>query len=379
MQNTPLHAVLAAVSSNVVERFVADVRSHELPPRPLTRAQVINHLQEYLLEIADALRPGAPVVERSATAEEHGEQRWYVGYDLKTVLLEYGVLRRAILTELEHARGPLTAREFDRIVQLLNVGIADAAREFMTKATMELDVALAEARAATRAREDVLAVVTHDLRTPLQVVQMSASLIPDACRRGETAAVSASVTRITRATARMDTLIRSILDLARIRAGEMPLSLEDHQADDVLREACVLAEPLAEHEKVRLELGSTGSGLVRCDRERILQVLSNLIGNAIKFSPEGGRVTLTASSSQGTWTFSIRDLGPGVPSDKREHLFDRFWHGGHKKSGTGLGLTIAKALVELHGGRIWVESEPDAGSTFSFTIPNVQRTEQHTQ
>ena len=167
----------------------------------------------------------------------------------------------------------------------------------------------------------------------------------------------------------MEGLIASLLDLARLKAAEVPVQLADHRAEDLIVEAASHARPVAEGKSVKVEIGTTQSGDVRCDRSRILQALANLVDNAIKFSPEGGRVTLAAWCSPTEWIFSVNDDGPGIAPERLRLVFDRFWQGGAKQSGTGLGLSITRGLVELHGGRTWVESELGRGATFYFTIP----------
>jgi signal transduction histidine kinase len=278
-------------------------------------------------------------------------------------------LREVILSELEGTGEPLSVRDFDRIAQFLDIGLADAAVEFMARTTHELDRALEQARAATQAREDVLAIVSHDLRGPLQVVYTSARIMRQQLAQGATDPLGVSLDRVERAAAKMDRLTGALLDLARLKSGEMRVQVQEERSEDLLREALEHAAPLADERAITLEIGTTETGVVPCDRERLLQVLSNLVGNAIKFTEKGGLVSISAWCASREWTFSVRDAGPGIAPERVPFIFERFWHGGGKEGGTGLGLAIAKGLVELHRGRIWVESAPGLGTTFYFTVP----------
>jgi signal transduction histidine kinase len=368
----PLDQIIEEVGPRIVERFIDEVRGHDLPPRPVTREEVLDHLLAYLVDLVGVLRGSSDALARSAgIAAGHGLQRWYVGYDLRTIVLEYGVLRAVILSEVEAEGGVVSARDFEGVVAFLTIGIAQAVTEFAKKSTEDLEAALAAARRATDAREDVLAIVSHDLRSPLQVIHGSAELVEEDAAEGRIGDIPASVGRIRRACGRMESLIGSLLDLAKLKAGEVALQLIDRPAERLVADAIEHALPLAEAKGVRIVSDVVDPGAVRCDPERLLQVLANLVSNAVKFTMPGGAVTLSARAQPGAWFFSVHDVGQGIPPAKIGQIFDRFWHGGEKSSGTGLGLSIAKGLVELHQGRIWADSRLGAGSTFFFTIPRV--------
>ena len=131
-----------------------------------------------------------------------------------------------------------------------------------------------------------------------------------------------------------------------------------------------MAEPEAQKREVRFECVVAAEAVLRVDRHRLLQVLSNLLGNAIKFTPVGGTVRLDVVQRAAEVVASVSDTGPGISPEELPHVFDRFWHAGRRRGGgAGLGLAIAKGLVEAHGGRIWVESLPGRGTTFSFSLP----------
>jgi signal transduction histidine kinase len=234
------------------------------------------------------------------------------------------------------------------------------------------EVAEQQAQRAVRTREEVLAVVSHDLKNPLGSIALSTQLLRRLLPPGEEGERMRKHTHtIERSVERMDRLIRDLLDMASLQAGQVKLDLGRYAVDDLVREGLTLLEPLAIEKHIVLRTRLPRERLwVRCDRDRVFQVLSNLVGNALKFTPEGGTVTVEVMSEVAFVCFSVRDTGPGIPAEALPHLFEPFWQvEGTGKKGTGLGLTISRGLVEAHGGQLEVESEQGQGSTFSFTLP----------
>ncbi|WP_081865695.1 GAF domain-containing sensor histidine kinase [Chondromyces apiculatus] len=233
------------------------------------------------------------------------------------------------------------------------------------------------AQRAIRAREDMVAVVSHDLKNPLATMfinlqVLSRKLPPD----DQASSLRAPIERIQRAAERMERLIRDLLDLARLDAGHLLIEPVMKNPGSLLSDALDMVRESAAQKSVHLEASAADTlPLVRCDHERVLQVLSNLAGNAVKFTPPGGQVEMSAAQEGGEVVFAVRDTGPGIPDEQRSSLFNRYWQAKETAhQGTGLGLSIAKGLVELQGGRIWVESAPGSGSTFFFTLPSVPST-----
>jgi signal transduction histidine kinase/DNA-binding NarL/FixJ family response regulator len=226
---------------------------------------------------------------------------------------------------------------------------------------------LQEAQHAARARDEMLAVVSHDLRNPLNVIATSASLILEIPLSEERRRTQLEVIR--RTTDRMNRLIQDLLDVTGIEAGKLSIHPESLDVDHTLTEAAEMMGPLASERRLQLLTRPLDRRqLVQADRERLLQVFSNLVGNAIRFTPEGGTITLGAQRMDEAVTFYVEDTGPGIPPEDLPRLFDRFWKGS-QSSGTGLGLPIAKGIVEVHGGTLTVNSAPGRGSRFEFTIP----------
>lgn len=231
------------------------------------------------------------------------------------------------------------------------------------------------AQAAARARDDVLAVVSHDLRNPLHTIALSASFLADTFADTLPEAALQQTGIIRRAIERANTLIQDLLDVSRIEAGGLSVETEPVAAEQLLGEAMEALAPTAEAAHVTL-FTETDDALpaVRADRQRILQVFTNLVSNAVRFTPAGGTVTLRAHRDPargGTMVrFGVRDTGSGIAPEDVPHLFDRFWQArGKARAGAGLGLAIARGIVLAHGGTIDVTSRVGEGTEFRFTLP----------
>ena len=218
------------------------------------------------------------------------------------------------------------------------------------------------------AREQVLKIVSHDLRNPLHTISMCASLLIDVPLPAEQQA--AQLKRIKRAGERMNRLIQDLLDVAKLEAGRVGISARELDVPPLIAEAYDMLLPLAEEKSVRLERDvAEGLPRITADAGRVLQVLSNLVGNAIKFTPEGGRIVMGAKPVVAGVEFFVSDTGPGIPPDQLERIFGRFWQAdAADRRGIGLGLTIAKGIMDAHGGRLWVESTLGQGTTFRFIL-----------
>ncbi|MGH7615689.1 MAG: GAF domain-containing sensor histidine kinase [Gemmatimonadaceae bacterium] len=232
------------------------------------------------------------------------------------------------------------------------------------------------AEQAARTREDMVAVVSHDLKNPLATIQMAVSFLKHEIVPSDDdhALERKQLDVIERSAGRMYRLIHELLDTASIEAGEVHLARSPATAYELVIDAIELLRPLAAQKCVEL-LADVPSGLpsVVADRERVLQVFSNIGGNAIKFTPQGGCVDFRVVRCGAALQFSIRDSGPGISPSDMPHIFDRYWQAEKTRSlGSGLGLPIAKRLIEAHGGELRVESELGRGSCFTFTLPTVQ-------
>ena len=225
-----------------------------------------------------------------------------------------------------------------------------------------------EAALAIDAREQVLKIVVHDLRNPLHTIAMGADLLIEAELPPERQ--REHLRRIKRAGERMDRLVQDLLDVAKLEAGRVAIVPRDVDVPKMLREAHGMLAPLAAERSIELALDAPESlPRVSADEGRIIQVLSNIVGNALKFTPVGGRVVIAARPAPGGVHFSVSDTGPGIPADKLDRIFGRFWQAdAADRRGIGLGLTIAKGIMDAHAGRLWVESRVGEGTTFHFVL-----------
>ncbi len=227
-----------------------------------------------------------------------------------------------------------------------------------------------------QAREEVLGLVAHDLRNPLNLIITSTDLLLeenlDRPRRRELLDVAL------RAGRQMNRLIGDLLDTVRLHAGKFKLDLEEVEVVTIFHQAVETFRPLAEKRNVYFDALPPDDGVaVRADPFRVSQLVGNIVGNAIKFTPEHGNVTMRAVANGNHVAIHVTDTGPGIAPTDIDHLFDDFWQARNDDHrGVGLGLAIAKGVVEAHGGKIWCDSVPGRGSTFSFTLPRANTTPQ---
>jgi len=227
------------------------------------------------------------------------------------------------------------------------------------------------AREAIRARDEMLGVVAHDLRNPLSAIRLSASVL--AKRRAPAERDGGAIDAILHSSARAERLIADLLQITHLKSGRLMLDRSAWRPIDLLRDGASAVRALAAASAVELRIDAPPDLPEVCvDRDRVLQVIENLLGNAVKFSPRAAPVVARARLADGEVVFEIVDEGPGIPRELLPHVFDRFWQASSAdRRGVGLGLTIASAIVAAHGGRIWVESALGEGTTFSFTLPGV--------
>lgn len=253
---------------------------------------------------------------------------------------------------------------------LLSMSVTTLVRRVVTDevARATLSKMYEDAEASIDAREQVLKIVSHDLRNPLHTISMCASLLLDLPmppeKQGE------HLKRIKRAGERMNRLVQDLLDVAKLEAGRVAITLRPVEVGAMVREAHEMLASLAASEGLALEaVVAEGVQRIDADEGRVIQVLSNLVGNAVKFTPRGGRIVIRADAAPAGVRFSVSDTGQGMSTDQVSQLFGRFWQANPAdRRGIGLGLSIAKGIVEAHGGRIWAESQPGAGTTFHFTL-----------
>lgn len=230
---------------------------------------------------------------------------------------------------------------------------------------------------ALTTRDEILSMVSHDLKTPLTAILMSAGLARRKVERGDVPAgfLLSTFETIKRSGDRMQRMIVDLIDLSRVHEDRLVIKTLPEAVPAILNEVASQLAPIAADKGVELAvLAEPGLPEARCDRERVIQILNNLMSNAIRYTPKGARIELRAANAESELVVSVRDQGPGIAEQDLPHLFERFWQGKKShRSSAGLGLAITRSLVDAHGGRIWVESAVGKGASFYFTLPAVEK------
>jgi signal transduction histidine kinase len=236
----------------------------------------------------------------------------------------------------------------------------------------QCDIDAKRAATALTTRDEFLAIVSHDLRNPLGSITMAAQILMSSSAL-EVAGNEARelVEIINRNAAEALRLISDLMDMECIAVGKLGLNIESHDISQIVSHSISSIQHVAESKRVSLQSSCAENGInITCDRDRISQVISNLLGNAIKFTPSGGSIALCAVKKAGCIRLSVSDTGPGISEEMRTTIFRRFWQlGKQDRQGLGLGLYISKMIVEAHQGHLWVESTVGAGSVFQVELP----------
>ncbi len=369
-------SLLAHVQESRVElnRTLEELRSEDLSPagRALTQAaeQAARRFIQKQQELIDARQTSGAAGSLAARFEE---ELLPLSRELDTSLARLVDHKERLLKEhyeqANEARAHLARRLYGLLALLVvtAVGVAWGFSTRISRAFRREQDALHAARKAVSARDELMGLVAHDLRNPLGAITMKATLLKRSADSDRARQHAESIENVAR---RMEYLIRTMLDVATLEAGKFTVNLGRCAIGDLLKQTEELFGALAASKQVRFEHGTKEPGLtLLADRERVLQVLSNLVGNALKFTPPGGRVALSTERQGAMVCFSVLDTGPGIAADSLPRVFERFWMATPGKKGTGLGLFIAKGIIDAHGGRIWVESELGQGTRFFFTLP----------
>jgi signal transduction histidine kinase len=234
---------------------------------------------------------------------------------------------------------------------------------------VQTDIGTGSMEDALRQRDELLAVASHDLRNPLGAIDLAAQMLELA--HGDPAS-KRQLQIIRRATKRMEHLLRDLTDISSMHSGRFVI---DKKLEDAMHLVCEIVEshePLAREKGILFTKQLSLAGVkLACDRDRLAQVLSNLLGNAIKFCREGDRIAITAEALERGVIIRVEDTGPGIPADELSQVFEAYWttKRRHEKKGTGLGLYIAKGIVDAHGGSIQVTSSPGLATMFTVALP----------
>ncbi len=251
-----------------------------------------------------------------------------------------------------------------------DIEAAEDLRRYALEVDLERQV-LREQR-AVRARDDLVAVVSHDLRNPLGVIQMQATILLRTVGPSDhefSRRLRSSAEHIQRSVDRMNTLIRDLLDLAKLEAGRFTLQRQPQQMGEMVDEALLILRPLADARRIQLQAG-LHEARVSADRDRIFQVFVESRGQCHQVYAAGWASEPELRDTRAEVWVTVADTGPGIPANMLANVFDRYWQArSGDQQGAGLGLFIAKGIVEAHGGRIWAEAHADCGATFTFTLP----------
>ncbi len=357
-------------------RFVAAVGQVEHASRGLSPSVLADHIPRFLDEIIAEMGrrtevPPSPGVRE--TARRHGEQRWSLGYDLEGLIREYDVLRHCILEIVKEDGVVLSIDEFDSLAGFLATGVAEAATEYVRYRDVQHNAQKSSLEAAMRAKDEFVAMVSHELRTPLNVILgwlrlMRGGALPEEKR-------DHALEVIERNAHAQSHLVTELLDISQVITGNIrlnpaPIDLGQvvHQAIDGLRLAADAKHIAFEMDVERAHAVMSGDG------ERLRQVVSNLVANAVKFTPKGGLVRVRLRRVDSDIELTVEDNGVGIDGAFLPHIFESCRQSDTSASrphgGLGIGLSIARHLVELHGGSIEARSSgPGRGATFVVRLP----------
>ena len=357
--NTTLHLsqVLADRRSEILERWTRRI-GREHADKELSRGELWDHLPLFFDEVLAALRAeegGPPTADGSGASAAHGTQRLRVGFDLAEVIREYEILTECILDEVEALGGCISTRAFRRVQALLNAGRAEAVAAYVERRDTDL----------ARAQSHHIAFVAHELRSPLLTAFMAASVL----RKNSQLEDDYALTLLVRNLTALRELIDQVLIADRL-AGHVSLTREALDLRPLLSEVVTDSRLAAERNQVQIILEAPDTLPLRGDRRLLRSAVSNLLGNAIKFTHESQTITVRAAQAEGRTTIEVEDGCGGLPEGEANELFEPFVQRGEDRTGFGLGLAIVKQALEAHGGRAYVRNLPGRGCVFSLELPD---------
>ena len=349
-----LSSLLAKRRTEIIERWTQRIeREHE--DKRLSCGELCDHLPRIFDELLAALRADESAeagTEPASTA--HGVQRLRVGFDVVEVIREYEILADCILEELEASGRNISTRTFRRVQSLLNAGRAHAVSAYVER--RDEDIA--------REHSQHVAFVAHELRGPLMAAFLSANALQKQARLEDDRGLSILVRNL----ASLRELIDQVL-LADRLAGRVQLTPETFDLRSLVEEVATDAGPTAERNRVELVIDAPDTLSFNGDRRLIRSAVSNIVGNAVKFTHEGRAITLRAQRANGFTTIEVEDGCGGLPEGNPEDLFEPLVQRGNDRTGFGLGLAIVKQAIEAHGGSTRVRSLPGRGCIFSLELP----------
>ena len=350
-----LHSVLKGRRELLIACWGTKIRA--AVSAPLTSTELLDRIPAFVDEIIEALNPdGIAQPSTSGNAEEHGAQRLRLRFDVAEVVRDYGLLHECILEIADDAGIEINLREQEVIARWLNSGIADALAQYVKRRDQERD----------RQTSEHLGFIAHELRNPLAAARVALQRLRN--RERELTVGGRTVDLLERSLRRASDMIDNTLSHASLQLGVDP-RLESLALGDLLRDIEVDASIDAQARGIDLTMAARGQGLITADPRLLRSAVFNLVQNALKFSPAGSEVNLTAHAEPGVVTIEVADSCGGLPPGKVDDLFSPLVQRGSNRSGFGLGLAIARQAVEAQGGVIKVRDVPGDGCVFSIELP----------
>jgi signal transduction histidine kinase len=366
-----------------VMRTIVDASDGQAPARSTSlryRAELLAiDLNQHATELANATTARTDAVIAQNASAFAGSRNLFIGVAAGVVILALllgFVLSWSVIGPIQRIDSRLAAiasGDFSGHVDVTNRDELGALASNVNRMNDELQRLYLELEATSRHKSEFLANMSHELRTPLNAIIGFSQVLREEMFGKVNAKQAEYLDDVLGSAHHLLSLINDVLDLSKVEAGQIELEIESFSLRDALESGVVMVRERASDEGVTVGLAADPEvDPVDGDERRIRQVVFNLLANAVKFTPAGGSVDVSAARVNGEVRVSVADTGPGVPPDDRERIFEKFQQtdvGVGIREGTGLGLALSKRLVELHGGRIWVESEAETGSTFVFTLP----------
>jgi signal transduction histidine kinase len=349
-----LYDLLKARHDQLISCWTSQARK-TVAPGPLPQAELLDHMPAFVDEIIAALYPTAlPLPPNRGSAEEHGVQRLRLGFDVSEVVREYGLLHHCILALAREAGLTISLRDQDVVCRWLNQGIADAVAQYVQQRDLERQ----------RQESEHIGFLAHELRNPLGAARLAFTRLTFR----ELAEGGRAVELLDRNLRRAAEMIESALVQASLRMGIEP-RLERIDLPAFLREIERDAAVEAQAKQITIAVVAPDELFIDADPRLLRSALTNLVGNAIKFSSEGGRVVMGASRREGRVTIDVADSCGGLPPGKAEELFAPLVQRGDDHTGYGLGLAIALQAAEAHAGTITLRDVPGQGCVFTVALP----------
>jgi PAS domain S-box-containing protein len=376
---TPLARIAASARRADDWQPIDDEDSDEIADVDRAIADMVRRIRDLIEDAPDAVLVGDRdyrILQMNAAAERLlGYTRDEVtGAPMSVFLAEDEVERAPAARQRLEQAGGIDVQEWDLVARSGEVipvetsakVLPDGRRQFFLRDLRDRRRLEEERQANLQAREQLVAVVSHDLKNPLNAIELRLRLLDKTLSVGPEREHIASIRR---SVSLMKHQIRGLLDAASLEAGHLRLAQDAYDLHDVVGELIEILGPVATDLGLTLARDIAPGTVRRFDRDRVVQVLFNLIGNAIKFTPAGGSVTVLVEDRAGATAVTVRDTGAGIAPEAVSHIFDRFYTRGGNAPGTGLGLDIARGLIEAHGGALTVTSTIGEGSAFTFTLP----------